>query len=80
MQTIELTKEARSLLLACYSGAHIKVDDGNRDAYRELAESGLMIPLHTPLGRESAYRMTEAGVSTASSCAPSPPKASSPRG
>jgi hypothetical protein len=74
MQTIELTMEARSLLLACFSGAHVRVDDGNRAAYRELAEAGLMIPLHTPLGRDSAYRMTEAGVSAASH-APSPAKA-----
>ena len=35
----------------------------NLEAYRELALAGLMIPLHTfAHGRESAYRMTEAGV------------------
>ncbi len=75
MQTIELTKEARSLLLACYSGVHVLVDDDNRNAYRELAEAGMMTPLHTPLGRNSAYRMTEAGVSAASNLGPSPAKA-----
>ena len=39
-----------------------RVGDSNREAYRELAAAGLMIPLHTPLGRESAYRMTKEGV------------------
>jgi hypothetical protein len=39
-----------------------RVDDSNREAYRELAVAGFMIPLHTPLGKESAYRMTQAGV------------------
>jgi hypothetical protein len=31
-----------------------RVDHENREAYRELARAGLMIPLHTPLGRDSA--------------------------
>jgi hypothetical protein len=38
------------------------VDDSSRGADRYLAAAGLMIPLHTPLGRESAYRMTQEGV------------------
>jgi hypothetical protein len=39
-----------------------RVDDFSRETYRELAAAGLMIPLHTPLGRESAYRMTQKEV------------------
>jgi hypothetical protein len=75
----ELSEGARNLLLACYTGAYILVDDENRGAYRELAEAGLMIPLHTfAHGRESAYRMTDAGVSNASSLAPLPAEAPSP--
>jgi hypothetical protein len=44
------------------TGTQILVDDENREAYRELARAGLMMPLHTPLGRETAYRMTQEGV------------------
>jgi hypothetical protein len=39
-----------------------RVNDENREVYRELSRAGLMIPLHTPLGRESAYRITQEGV------------------
>jgi hypothetical protein len=73
-----LSNAALALLRACYSGAYILVDDDNRVAYRELADVGLMTPLHTPLGRESAYRMTEAGVSASASLFPSQPEAPSP--
>ncbi len=62
MPTIALSETAVALLRACYSGAYILVDHDNRAAYRELADAGLMTPLHTPFGRESAYRMTQEGV------------------
>jgi hypothetical protein len=76
-----LSKEALALLRVCYAGAHILVDDGNREAYRELAAAGLMTPLHTfAHGRESAYRMTEAGVSAASSIFPSRAEGPAPHG
>ena len=78
MQTIALSESALALLRACYSGTYILVDDGNRIAYRELADAGLMTPLHTPLGRDSAYRMTEAGVNASAILFPSQPEAPSP--
>jgi hypothetical protein len=62
MQTIALTKAAVDLLKLNMAGAQILVNDENREAYRELARAGLMEPLHTPLGHESAYRMTQEGV------------------
>ena len=74
-----LSPEAKSLLLACYSGEYILANDGNQSRYRELAQAGLMTPLHTPLGRDSAYRMTQEGVNADHSYAPSPAKASSLR-
>lgn len=81
MPTIPLSGAAQALLRLCYSGAHVPVDDGNWAAYRELAAYGLMTPLHTfANGRESAYRMTEAGVSAASSLHPSPATAPAPHG
>jgi hypothetical protein len=62
METITLSEPAMDLLKRNMAGTQILVDDENREAYRELARAGLMIPLHTPLGRESAYRMTQEGV------------------
>jgi hypothetical protein len=62
MQTITLSEAAVDLLKRNMTGQHILVDDDNRESYRELARAGLMIPLHTPLGRESAYRLTQEGV------------------
>lgn len=63
MQTITLSEAALALLKENMSGVQILVDDENREAYRELALAGLMIPLHTfAYGRESAYRMTQEGV------------------
>jgi hypothetical protein len=45
----------------------IDVDDANRDAYRELARAGLMVPFHTFTGgREARYRLTEVGWKVAS--------------
>ena len=73
MPTMTLSEAAVNLLRACFSGDYILVDDGNQEAYRELANAGLMTPLHTfAHGRESAYRMTEAGVNAASSLDSSP--------
>ncbi len=62
MQTVTLSQAALELFKRNITGTQILVDDANREAYRELARAGLMIPLHTPLGRESAYPMTEEGV------------------
>jgi hypothetical protein len=73
MPTITLTSEALALLKQNLTGPQVLVSDENREAYRELARAGLMIPLHTfAHGDESAYRLTEAGVdfgrSTATGC------------
>jgi hypothetical protein len=39
----------------------VEVSDENRPLYRELVPAGLMMPLHTfALGRDSAYRLTDA--------------------
>jgi hypothetical protein len=62
METITLSEAALDLLKRNMTGTQILVDDENREAYRDLARAGLMTPLHTPLGRESAYRMTQEGV------------------
>jgi len=44
----------------------VDVTDESRPLYRELMEAGLMVPLHTMTGGdESAYRLTEAGVTFA---------------
>ena len=40
MQTITLTEAALDLLRRNISGPQILVDDGNREAYRELARLG----------------------------------------
>ncbi len=74
-----LSPEAQSLLLACYRGAYILADDVNRDVYGELADAGLMTPVHTPLGRNSAYRMTQEGVNASASLAPWPVEVPWPR-
>ena len=40
----------------------LAVDESNREAYRELAREGLMIPGHSfASGRESFYALTDAG-------------------
>jgi hypothetical protein len=62
MQTIALTEAAASLLKRNMAGAQILVNAENREAYHELARAGLMEARHTPLGQESAYRMTQEGV------------------
>jgi hypothetical protein len=66
MPAITLSEEALALLKRNLTGPQILVSDDNRDAYRELARAGLMVPLHTfAHGDESAYRLTEAGVNYA---------------
>jgi hypothetical protein len=81
MQTIALSEPALDLLKRNLTGPQILVNDENREAYRELALAGLMIPLHTfAHGRESAYRMTEAGVNAASTLFPSPARVQRPHG
>jgi hypothetical protein len=63
MPTITLSDAAVDLLERRRDGERIPVDERTRPAYRELADAGLMIPLHTLTGGdESAYRLTEAGV------------------
>ncbi len=40
----------------------IRVDDGNREAYRELAAAGIMYPVSTFVrGPEAYFRFTPAG-------------------
>jgi hypothetical protein len=42
--------------------SHLPVDDSNREAYRELAREGLMVPGHSfACGRESLYALSDAG-------------------
>ena len=61
MQTTNLSESATALLRRRLAGERVEVTDETRPAYRELAEAGMMIPLHTFLGgNESAYRLTEA--------------------
>lgn len=63
METIALSPAALSLLRRRIARERVEVTDETRPAYRELAEAGLAIPLHTLTGGdESAYRLTEAGV------------------
>ncbi len=63
METIHLSEAAKALLHRRFVRERIEVTDETRPAYRELAEAGLMIPLHTMTGGdESAYRLTEKAV------------------
>jgi hypothetical protein len=64
--TTTLSETAVALLHRRVNREPVPVTDETRPAYRELAEAGLMIPLHTLTGgRDSAYRLTEAGVTFA---------------
>src|SRR3954467_15358743 len=58
-----LSAEALALLrLHVERRGDVVVDDSNREAYRELAREGLMVPGHSFLkGREAFYRLTEIG-------------------
>jgi hypothetical protein len=58
---LNLSAAALALLRRRLDGERVEVTDESRPHYRELAEAGLMIPLHTfARGRDSAYRLTEA--------------------
>lgn len=79
MSEITLSEAALDLLRRRLDRERVPVTDATRPAYRELAEAGLAIPLHTMTGGdESAYRLTEAGVNflanrhASSSASPSP--------
>ena len=62
-QTIALSAAAAALLRLHFADRGPRVDDSNREAYRELGEAGLMEPLHSfAWGRESNYRLTKAGA------------------
>ena len=61
MQTITLSESAQALLHRRLAGERVEVTDESRPFYQELVEAGMMIPLHTfALGRDSAYRLTDA--------------------
>jgi hypothetical protein len=63
MEAITLTDAALDLLKRNMSGPQIRVDDENREAYRELSRAGLMYPLHTfAHGDEGSYRLTMDGA------------------
>jgi hypothetical protein len=74
-QSIQLSDAAVALLHRRLARERVQVNDQTRPLYRELAAAGLVIPLHTMTGGdESAYRLTDAGVTFAShhaSCAAS---------
>lgn len=58
-----LSTAARGLLEWRFAGERVEVTEATRPLYRELVAAGLMMPLHTfALGRDSAYRLTDAGA------------------
>jgi hypothetical protein len=63
MPAITLSEAALALLrLHVERRGEIAVDDSNREAYRELADAGLMVVGHSFIrGREAFYRFTEVG-------------------
>jgi hypothetical protein len=68
MQTINLSEAALALLRRRLAGERVEITDETRPLYRELVEATLMVPLHTMTGGdESAYRLTESGVTFFSS-------------
>ena len=78
MSTLSLSESAHALLRCRLAGERVEVTPDTRPAFRELVDAGLMIPLHTfALGRDSAYRLTEAachlrvGISEGSNQPPS---------
>ena len=55
----ELSDAALALLRRRLAGERIQVDESSRPIYRELAEAGLVDPIHTLTGgRDSHYRLT----------------------
>jgi hypothetical protein len=60
-QTIALSDAARDVLRKRLAGDD-RVTDANRPGYRELAQAGIMVALHSFIGgNESAYRFTDQG-------------------
>ena len=56
-----MLSESAADLLRLNLESPVPVRDENRQAYTELAEAGVMEPLHTPKGRDSPYRFTREG-------------------
>jgi hypothetical protein len=62
MPTIVLSDDAVALLRRRLKGDLAEVTDDTREAYRELARAGIMIPLHSfTRGDGALYRFTEEG-------------------
>ena len=60
--TITLSADALALLRRHVTQDGIMVDDANREAHRELARAGIMLPLSGfASGPESHYRFTKEG-------------------
>jgi hypothetical protein len=62
MQTSDLSEAARAQMLLHMEQDGIRVDDSNREAYRELAAAGIMYPVSTfARGPEAYFRFTPEG-------------------
>jgi hypothetical protein len=62
MQSVKLSRSARTLLRRRANGEHVEVTPDNLEAYRELAKAGVMYPLSGfMLGPEAVFRFTEEG-------------------
>lgn len=62
MQTLTLSEAARAQMRRHVEQSGIRVDDANREAYRELARAGIMYPVSTFLrGPEAYFRFTDFG-------------------
>ena len=81
MSPITLSVEALALLRRRLTQGDRRVDDSNREAYRELARAGIMYPVSGySTGPESHYRFTAEGwrrraeflSGSASACDPRP--------
>ena len=62
-ETFTLSDAALSLLRRRLSGERVEVTSESAAAYRELAGAGFVEAVHTPRGRDSAYRLTPAAMS-----------------
>ena len=62
MQTVQLSDAALALLRSRVEGGSRKVNDSNREAYRELARAGIMYPMSGFIsGPEYLFRWTDDG-------------------
>jgi hypothetical protein len=62
MQTIALSEAAQAQMRLHMEQDGIRVDDANREAYRELARAGIMYPVSTfTRGPEAYFRFTDEG-------------------